>query len=126
MKKARCQTLSKALDLWNATARVAPDLLKVLATLSDTTVRRPAVDREGLKPYSKSGKRPHYSRWPTILLFTNFSKTLLTTERGLTRQWFLAVDLSSTFLNTGTIGEAFQKSGKQNSLRHLLKSSVSM
>ena len=56
MKKARCQTLSKALDLWNATARVAPDLLKVLATLSDTTVRRPAVDREGLKPYSKSGK----------------------------------------------------------------------
>ena len=30
----------------SATARVAPDLLKALAILSDTTVRRSAVDRE--------------------------------------------------------------------------------
>ena len=34
-----------------STARVAPDLLKALAILSDTTVRRSPVDREDLKPY---------------------------------------------------------------------------
>ena len=37
-----------------ATARVAPDLLKSLAILSDTTVTRSAVDREDLKPSRKS------------------------------------------------------------------------
>ena len=58
----------------------------------------------------------------TILLFTSFSKTLLTTERRLTGQQFLAVDLSTTFLNTGTTDETFQQSEKQDSLRHLLKS----
>ena len=42
---------------------------------SDVTVRRSAVDREDLKPHGKSEKRPHYSRWSTILLFTSFSKT---------------------------------------------------
>ena len=35
---------------------LAPDLLKALAILSDTTVRRPAVDQEHLKPYWKSKK----------------------------------------------------------------------
>ena len=45
-----------------------------------------AVDREDLKPYWKSEKRSHFSRWSTILLFTSFSKTLLTTERRL-RGW---------------------------------------
>ena len=34
----------KALDLSSATAQVAPDLFKALAILSDTTVRRSAVD----------------------------------------------------------------------------------
>ena len=38
----------------------------------------------------------------------------------------LAVDLSLTFLNTGTADETFQQSGKQDSLRHFLKSSASM
>ena len=40
MKKTSCQTLSKALDISSATAHVAPDLLKALANLSDTTVRK--------------------------------------------------------------------------------------
>ena len=57
-----CQTLSKALDRSSATARVAPDLLKALAILSDTTVRRSAVDREDLKSYWKSEKRQHFSK----------------------------------------------------------------
>ena len=60
--------------------------IKSLGILSDTTVRRSAVNREDLKPYWKSEKRPHFSRWSTILLFTSFSKTLLTTERRLTRR----------------------------------------
>ena len=39
----------KALDISSATALVAADLLKALAILSDTTVRRPAIDREDPK-----------------------------------------------------------------------------
>ena len=39
---------------------------------------------------------------------------------------FLTVDLSSTFLNTGTTNETFQQFGKQDSSRHILKSSASM
>ena len=39
----------KALDISNATAPVVPDLLKVLAILSETTVKRSAVDQD-LKP----------------------------------------------------------------------------
>ena len=35
------------------TAAVAPDLLKALAILSDTTIRRSAVDQKDLKPYWK-------------------------------------------------------------------------
>ena len=87
-RRPACQTLSKALDISSATARIAPDLLKALAILSDMTVRRSAVDREDLKPYWKSEKRPHFSRWSTILLFTRFSKTLLTTEKRLTGDSF--------------------------------------
>ena len=82
-RRPACQTLSKALDISSATARVAPHLLKALTILSDTTVRS-AVDWEDLKPYWKSEKRPHFSRWSAILLFTSFSKTLITTERRLT------------------------------------------
>ena len=40
----------------------ATDLLKSLAILSDTTVRRSAVDQEELKSYWKSEKGPHFSR----------------------------------------------------------------
>ena len=45
------------------------------------SIRRSAVD-----PYWNPEKRSHFSRWSTILWFTSFSKTLLTTERRLTRQ----------------------------------------
>ena len=43
------------------TAQVGPDLLKALEMLSDTTIRRSAVDQKDLKPYWKSEKRPHFS-----------------------------------------------------------------
>ena len=49
-------SLSKALDISSATAQVNADLLKDLATLSDTMIRRSAVDPEELKPYWKSEK----------------------------------------------------------------------
>ena len=39
------QTLSQALDIWNAIALVNPDLLKALIILSDTTVRQYAVEQ---------------------------------------------------------------------------------
>ena len=71
-------------------------------------------------------KEGHISLGDQRLLFPSFSKTLLTTERRLTEQQFLAVDLFPTFLNTGTTYETFQRSGKQDSFRHLLQSSASM
>ena len=47
--------------------------------------RRSAVDWEDIKPYWKSEKRSHLSLHDQQnLLFTSFSKTLQTTERGLT------------------------------------------
>ena len=76
-RRPACQTLSKALGISSVTARVAPDLLKALTILSDTAVTTSAVDREYLKPYWKSSKRPKYSRWSTVLLFRSFLKTLL-------------------------------------------------
>ena len=85
-RRPACQTLSIALDISSATARVARDLLKALAILSDTIVGRYAVDQEDLKPYWNSEKRPHFSRWSTILLFTSFSKILLTTKRRIAGQ----------------------------------------
>ena len=60
-RRPACQALSKALDISSATARVAPDLLKALAIMLDTTVRRSAVDREDLKPYWKQ-KKGHNSQ----------------------------------------------------------------
>ena len=51
-------------------------------------------------------------------MFRSFSKTVLTAERILTGHYFLAVDLSSTVLNTGTTDETLQQSGKQGSFRH--------
>ena len=51
------KTLSKALDISSATARVSPYLLKAPAILFNTTVRRSAVDRKDLKPNWKSEKK---------------------------------------------------------------------
>ena len=61
-----------------------------------------------------------------MLLFKSFSNTLLNTERRQYRAVFLAADLHPTFLNMGTTSEAFQRSGQQDSFRHVLKSSASM
>ena len=55
-RKLACQTLSEALDIWSATAQVAPVIL------SNTTARRSTVDQEDLKSYWKSEKG-HISLW---------------------------------------------------------------
>ena len=49
-------------------ARVAPGLLKTIAILSDTTIKRSEVDQENLKPYWESEERP-YSTKPIIYKF---------------------------------------------------------
>ena len=80
MKKKAHQSLSKALDIWSATARVAPDSLKALAILSNTTVRRSQVDQEDLKPYWKS-KKGHISVGDQQSYYLQVFQTLLATER---------------------------------------------
>ena len=49
-RRPTSQTLSKALGISSATAWVATELLKALAILPDTNVKRSAVDWEDLKP----------------------------------------------------------------------------
>ena len=58
--------------------------IRPVAVLWETTFRRFTVDQEDLKPYCKSEKSSHFSRWSIILSFASFLKTLLTTERTLT------------------------------------------
>ena len=50
----------KSLGISSATARVAPDLLKSLAILSDATVRISGVNREDLNQYLKSEKKAKF------------------------------------------------------------------
>ena len=78
LRRPACQTALKAVDISSATARVTPDLFKTIAILSDTTVRKSAVDWEDLKPYGELENRLHFSRWSASLLFKGSSKTLLT------------------------------------------------
>ena len=52
-RRPACQILSKTLDISSAAAQLAPDLLKALGILSDTTAWRSAVDWEDLKAYWK-------------------------------------------------------------------------
>ena len=60
LKKTSMPNPVKSLGYIKCTALVAPDLLKALAILSDTTIIRSAVDQEDLKPYWKS-ERGHIS-----------------------------------------------------------------
>ena len=60
-----CPEIPEDLSLWRRPAYQT--LSKALAILLDTTVKRSAVDREDLKRYQKSEKRPHFSRWWTII-----------------------------------------------------------
>ena len=56
MKKTSMSDSAKSLRYITCYNSTSPDLLKATAILSDTTVRRSAVDQEDLKPYWKSEK----------------------------------------------------------------------
>ena len=62
VKKTSMPKPVQALDISSARAQVAPNLLKALAILTYTTIRRFAFEREDRKPNWKSEKRPHFSR----------------------------------------------------------------
>ena len=122
-RRPACQDqLSKSMNISSAIARVAPNLLKALAIPSDTTVRRSTVDKEDL---TGNQKRPHFSRWSTVLLFTSSSNFTNHRKRLKGLQMF-AVDLSSTFLNTRTTDETFKQSAKQDFFRRLIRNSNSI
>ena len=109
-RRTACQTLSKPFNISSAVGLVAWDMLKALTILSDQTVGRFASERGNLKPCRKSGKTAHFSKWSkSSSFFTVFSKILLTIERRLAGRYFSGVGLSSTFLNTGTTDNTFQK-----------------
>ena len=70
-------------------------MLKALAILSETTVRRSVVDPEDLKLHWKSEERPHFSVSSIILLFTFLKKKIgihsmqgstATKRHGITRK----------------------------------------
>ena len=71
-----CYTLSKALDISSPAAGAAPYLLKTLAIVSDTTVRRSAVDQEDLKAYRKSEKKPALLQVINNLIIYKFFKDI--------------------------------------------------
>ena len=57
-----------------------------------------------------------------IPIIYKFFKDFTNQRKKTNRTVVLAVDLSTTFLNTGTTHETFQQSGKQDSFRQMLKS----
>ena len=81
------------------TAQVDPDQLKAPSILSNTTIRRSAVDREGLKPYWKSEKKV-------------FQRLYQPQKEDWQDNSFLAVNCSPIFLNIGTTDETFKQSGE--------------
>ena len=76
------QTLSTTFNISSAMAPV------VLAVLSDTTIRRSAVELEDVKPYRKL-KKSHFSRGTSCIMMYYLqvlSKTWQTTERRLIKK----------------------------------------
>ena len=100
-----CQNLPIALYISCATAPVALEMSEALLILSDATTKRFTVKAEDLKPYWKSEKMSHFSKWSTKLLFTKFYPT---------------------FLNTRTTNETLQQSVKQDSFKYISEKSANM
>ena len=66
------------MNMSNATAQVASDLLNAQAILSDTTATRSAVEREYLKPYWKLERSLYFTKLSIKPLILEFSVTDLT------------------------------------------------
>ena len=67
-KKIRMPNLAKTLGYIKWCSWSSPRPIVNPRNSISTTVRRSAVDLENLKPYRISEKRPHLSRWSTMLL----------------------------------------------------------
>ena len=91
VKKASMPNPVKRLGYLSATARVALNLLKALAVISDTNVRRSAVDREDLKPYWKSEKRPHKSIMINKSIIYKLFKYFINNRRKTNREVVFAI-----------------------------------
>ena len=97
------RNLSKALDIWTTTVRVAPNLLKAQAILSDITVWRsvPLIGNQNKGRISWGDQQAYY-----LQVFPRLCWTPLTSSRRLLPN--------------------LKTSGKQDSFRHVLKSSASI
>ena len=100
-------------------------ILKAIAVLSNTTVRRSAINQKDLKPYWKPQKR-HTSLGDQQAFIYKFLKDFTNHRKNTNRAVVFAMYLSPTFLNTGTTDETLQQSGKQNVSSLKLKSSPTM
>ena len=109
-KKSRNSVKSLGYITW-----IAPALLNALVIPSDTAARGSAVEREVLE----IRKIWYFSKWSTSLLFTDFSKILLTTEKRIYRAVVLSVRPLHNILKHR---ETFQQSEKQESFKQKLKS----
>ena len=110
----------------SATAGIAPDLLKALAILPSHNCEKLCNRPRRPKPYWKSEKKVPFLQVINGLIIQKFFKDFNNHKKILTGQQCLAVDLSQILLNTATTNETFQQSGKEDSFRHILKSSAGM
>ena len=95
-----------------------PDLLKALAILLDTTVRRYAADLQLNPRRPKTILEVRKAILEGHISLRNQQSYYLQVFQRLQR-YFLAVDLSPIFLNTGITNETIQQSGKQDCFRCL-------
>ena len=73
----------------------------------------------------KSEKRPHFSRW-SMILFNKFFKNFTNHRKKTNGPVVFSCRPFPKILKYRTTDETFQQSGKQDSFRHILKSSGSM
>ena len=101
-------------------------MLKAAGIQSDTTVRRSAVEQENLEQYLKSEKIGFLEVINKPCIYTFFKDY---TSRNRTLPFILKYrnqihKSSSWHILDKVLDETFQQFGKQNSLKHLLKSSA--
>ena len=126
--------MSKALNIWSATAPVAPDLLK---SIWHNSIRH---NCQKICSWLRKPKTILEIRKKDIFLnvisnpiickfFKDFTNHRKKTNRAVvisSRPFLGLLKYFLSILNTGTTNETLQKSGKQEFFRHILKSSSSI
>ena len=120
-----CHTLSQALSISNTTAQVVPDQLKALANLSDTNIKRSAVEREDLKANWKSEKT-FFQAIKKPIIYQFFKDFTNHRNRANEAKKKLATDLLPELLNTRRTDETFHKSSEQDHFKAIVKISTNM